>query len=456
MIQLRDYQENIISESRDHMRQGARRILLCSPTGSGKTAISTFIMSESAERGHTGFFLCHRVELLEQTEATFRKAGIDFGIIAAGRDYVPDKQVYICSIDTVRNRLSKIPTPGLLVIDEAVHTPAKSWRQVIDAYPDAWRIGLTATPQRLSGEGFSDIFDRLILGPSVRDLIDAGWLSDFRFFAPPGVDPTGLHTRAGDYIPAESALLVDKPAITGDVISHYNRLSAGKRAIVFCVSVQHSKNVAEGFEAAGIPARHVDGSTPPDERRKAMEDFRAGRVLVLTNCSLFIEGVDVPALETAILLRPTKSLALYLQMVGRALRPAEGKTALILDHVGAVQMHGFPDYPHKWTLAGREKRSRAANDNVPAIRVCEKCYAAYMPAQCCPYCGAATKLSPREIEQREGELTEIVRLEAIRESKREQGQARTLESLIHLGRQRGYRNPVYWARKVYSSRKSAS
>jgi superfamily II DNA or RNA helicase len=217
--------------------------------------------------------------------------------------------------------------------------------------------------------------------------------------------------------------------------------------------VQHSKNVAADFNAAGIPAQHVDGTTPADERRQAMEDFRAGRVLVLTNCNLFVEGVDVPALETCILLRPTRSLSLYLQAVGRALRPAEGKTAIILDHVGACAMHGFPDDPHEWTLWGRANRKATyENDPAPAIRICDQCYAAYKPALYCPYCGEATKPTPREIEQREGELAEIKRIQARKEARQSQGRAQSLPELIAHGKQMGYKNPTWWARKVYNGR----
>jgi len=458
MVMLRDYQKLIIENTRSVMRRGIRRILITSPTGSGKTMLVAHMIGEAARRGKSALFLVHRVELLDQTEATFTLAGIPYGVIAAGRDYVPGHDVYIGSIDTVRRRLDRIPRPDLVVVDEAAHTPAKSWTDTVNAWPDAYRFGLTATPQRLSGEGFDGLFDALVLGPSTADLIASGWLAPYRYYAPPGVDPTGLHVRAGDYIPAEAAALMDKPRITGDAISHYQRIAAGKRAIVFCASIQHSQNVAEQFAAAGIPARHVDGTTPTDERRAAMEDFRAGRILALTNVGIFTEGVDVPGMEACILLRPTRSLALYLQMVGRVLRPAEGKTALIIDHVNAVQMHGLPDAPREWTLYGQAKRTRAANDNdpVPVIRVCEMCYAANPAVDICLYCGAALKKSQREIKQIEGELAEVTQLEAERarkDARREQGQAKSVEELIAIGRSRGYKNPWYWANKVAAGRK---
>ena len=455
MIELRDYQADMMEDARAAMRSGIRRFMLVLPTGGGKTAVSTSIISETAARGNAALFLCHRMELLEQTEATFEKAGLDYGVVAAGRQYEAGKPVYIGSIETVRRRLRSLPNPDLIIVDECSHIVSRTWKQVVDAWPDAWRIGLTATPLRLSGEGFEGVFNLMVLGPSVRDLIEAGWLAGFKYYAPPGVDAAGLHTRYGDYVLSEAAALMDRPHITGDAIKHYRRLSDGKRAVIFCASVAHSMNVAEAFRSAGVPARHVDGTTPAGERRQALEGFRDGSILALTNVNIFAEGVDVPALETAILLRPTRSLAMYLQMVGRALRPQEGKTALILDHVGAAGMHGLPDEPRSWTLHGRLRGSRTGNsgEQMLAVSICEDCYAAYKPAAHCPYCGAATKPTRREIEQREGELEEIAKWEASAAARREQGAAQTFEELAELGRQRGYRNPAFWASKVISGRK---
>lgn len=459
MVTLRPYQQVLVDNCRNAMRRGDRRLMVCSPTGSGKTGIASYMLSEAAQRGNRCAFLVHRIELIRQTMATFRSFGVDAGVIAAGFPEAPDNHLQIASIPTLRRRLKTAGKFDMIVCDEAAHAPSATWREVLNAWPEAWRIGLSATPVRLSGEGFDDLFDRLIAGPTVADLIRDGWLAPFRLFAPPGADPSGLHVRAGDYVPAEAAELVDKPTITGAVVEHYQRLSGGRRAIVFCAGVEHSKHVAEQFNAAGIPARHVDGTTPPEEREQALADFRAGSVRALTNCNLFVEGVDVPALETCIILRPTRSLSMYLQMVGRALRPAEGKTALILDHVSAVSMHGFPDAPHDWSLIGSTTRRRAANGNEPdvKIRVCCECFACYAPTQpACPYCGAAYKPTAKEIAQREGELAEIERIASQKSARVEQGRARTMAELISIGKARGYKNPHFWATKVLSGRKKAA
>lgn len=434
-IILRDYQQTLISKCSAEMRAGKKRILVCSPTGSGKTGISAHMLSTSAENGNRCIFLVHRVELLRQTVETFEKFGVKTGIISAGFPETPNLPIQVASIPTVRKRLGKIGDFGVVVCDEAAHAPARSWKEVLDAWPEAWRIGLSATPVRMDGRGFTDLFDTLVQGPSVAELIRDGWLAPFKLYAPPGVDPSSLHVRAGDYVPEEAAALVDHPHITGDVIQHYRRLSDGKRAIVFCTTISHSRNVARQFQAAGIPSIHVDGGTNPEDRERAIEDLRAGRVQVLTNCALFVEGVDVPALETCIILRPTRSLSMWKQMVGRALRPADGKTALILDHVGACAMHGFPDDEPDWSLYGAAKRSKAAACPSVMVRTCSECYACYAPALLrCPFCGEPYTPTAQEIKQREGELAEIQRMQ----KRREVGMSLTLADFQRIGRERGY------------------
>lgn len=454
MIELRPYQEVLIEKCRTEMRNGVRRMLLCSPTGSGKTGVSSYILNKSAQSGNRCIFLVHRVELLHQTVETFRQFGVEAGIIAAGFPENPERPIQVASIPTVLKRLNRIGKFDMVVCDEAAHAPSKTWTSVLNAWPDAWRIGLSATPVRMSGEGFDDLFETLIKGPEVAELIRDGWLAPFRMFAPPGVDPSGLHVRGGDYVPEESQRLVDRPFITGSAIEHYKRLSHGKRAIVFCAGIQHSKNVADQFNAAGIPALHVDGGTVASDRKAALESFRTGEILVLTNAALFVEGVDVPALETCIILRPTYSLSMYLQMIGRALRPSTGKTALILDHVGAVAMHGFPDVVHDWSLYGSTRRQKRVVDETDVkIRTCIECYSCYDPKlNRCPFCDTEYQPTMREIQQREGELAEIQRIEKQKMVRQEQGMARTLSDLIALGEKRGVKNPFFWAKKIYESR----
>ena len=261
-------------------------------------------------------------------------------------------------------------------------------------------------------------------------------------------------TAGGDFKRDDLAKVMDKPAIVGDAVAHYNRLAPGKRAIAFAVSVDHSKHIAAQFNAAGIAAAHVDGSMDSSTRDVIVDDFAAGRLQVLSNADLFGEGFDVPAVEAVILLRPTQSLSLHLQQIGRALRPAPGKPhAIILDHAGNAMRHGLPDDDREWTLEDRKKRKRGEKSEVP-VKQCPECYRVHTPAPECPQCGHAYAVQSREIEQRDGEL-EVVDLDAIRAKKRtELKSAKTLEDLINLGRQRNYKYPAQWAGHIMRQRQA--
>src|SRR5690606_6245781 len=214
---------------------------------------------------------------------------------------------------TIVRRLSDLPPPSLIVFDECHHIGAASWESIFDAFPEAKVLGLTATPWRLDGQGLGRWFSHMVSGPTVTDLIENGSLSPYRLFAPAIPDLSDVKTAAGDYQRGALAKAMDKPAIVGDAIGHYKRLCPGKRAVVFAAGVENSKHIVAQFLAAGIPAEHVDGSMGDVERDGAVDRFRRGETLILSNADLFGEGFDVPAIEAAILLRPTKSLSLYLQ-----------------------------------------------------------------------------------------------------------------------------------------------
>jgi len=263
-------------------------------------------------------------------------------------------------------------------------------------------------------------------------------------------DLSGVGTSAGDYQRGALAAAMDKPQIVGDAIGHYTRLCPGKRAVVFAAGVENSKHIVAQFLAAGIRAEHVDGSMTAHERDGAVDRFKRGETLILSNADLFGEGFDVPAIEAAILLRPTKSLSLHLQQVGRALRPCAGKDeAIILDHAGNSLLHGLPDDVREWSLDDREKKKRAAPSEVP-VKQCGECFFVHRPAPKCPHCGHVPEVKVREIEVVEGTLAEVTAVP--RAKLKEQGRANSLDDLIRLGRERGYKSPEFWARKVWASR----
>ena len=415
-MQLRGYQQQAIDDLRNAYRAGCRAPLLCLPTGGGKTIIFSAIASSAASRGNQVLILVHRRELLQQASRKLTDIGLDHGLIAAG---IPatDHPVRIASVQTLVRRLSRMDwQPSLIIIDEAHHASAGSWAAILDKWPDAFRLGVTATPCRLSGAGLGTAFDQLVLGPSVADLISAGFLSPARIYAPPVVaDLTGLRRRAGDYAADQAATAMDRPTVTGDAIAHYQRLAPGQRAIAFCCSIDHASHVAASFNAAGIPAATLVGDTP--DRDAVVAAFDAGSVQILVTVDVVSEGFDIPAASCAILLRPTQSLGLYLQQVGRVLRPAPGKDhALVLDHVGNVHRHGFPDDLREWSLA--EGARRATGTAAPSVRTCPECFAAFKPAPQCPVCGTTCATQTRELQETEGDLIELKRSTQFQEGDR--------------------------------------
>ncbi|HUQ93848.1 MAG TPA: DEAD/DEAH box helicase [Bryobacteraceae bacterium] len=453
MITLRPYQVDMLARARVALRTH-KSVLIQAPTGAGKTALAASMIGTAAmEKNIASAFICHRQELLDQTAETFEKVGIDYGFCAAGRPFNPYKPVLICSIGTLINRMDRIGPRGFLIWDEAHHTAATTWAKVRANYGDAFNVGLTATPERLDGKGLEQQFAAIVPGPSVLWLIENGFLSKYRGFAPTKPNLAGVHTRGGDYAVDELEHVMDQKLIIGDAIKHYRRHADGKRAVVFCVTVTHAEHTAELFRDAGIVAICLHAGTPKDERRLAVQAFRDGQVKVLCNVNLFSEGFDLPAMEAVILLRPTKSLGMYMQQVGRSLRPYPGKAAaIILDHAGNMAQHGLPDDEREWSLKGRKKKKKKGDEPVIPIRNCPECFAAHRPAPVCPECGHVYTVQGRALEEVDGDLTEIdPRL--IREKRlREQGAAKSLPELIALGRSRGYRYPEKWAAHTWTAR----
>jgi DNA repair protein RadD len=455
-MELRPYQAEGIGRLRQHLRDGARSVLWQMPTGAGKTASTAYMLRGAAERGKRAWFIVHRRELILQSHRAFQKAGVPHGIIAAGFDLATRQPVQICSVQTLARRLDRLQPPDLIVWDECHHLAAGSWGAIYERFPKAVHIGLSATPQRLDGQGLDGYFRHMVRGPSVRELIDGGYLVPYRLFAPSSPDLTGVHTRMGDYVRAEAAAAMDKPRIVGDCVEHYRRLAMGRRAVVFAVSIEASHRIVQGFQAAGIPAAHVDGETAADQRDAAIRAFERGETRVLSNVDLFGEGFDLPAIEAVILMRPTQSLSLYLQQVGRGLRSSPGKAdCVILDHAGNCQRHGLPDEPREWTLAGglAGVSRDASEDNGPPIRQCASCYA-ISPAgmEKCRECGTAFPVKVRAVAEVEGNLEEVAVMQVRRQAKREQAGADSLQALIELGRMRGYKNPAGWAQYVWRAR----
>ena len=389
---LRPYQQDDIERIRAAYASGAKRVLYQGPTGSGKTVLFAIIVAGAAARGNRVTILGHRDEIVRQITDALTELGVPHGIVAAGYPETPLLPVQVASVATLVRRLHHLdPPPDLLVPDEAHHCAANTWRKIIAAVPQAKILGVTATPQRLDGKGLDDIYDELIIGPSVESLIQQGYLSPFTTYAPERrLDLSHVHTRAGDYALDELAETMSAGVIIEGAVDEYVRLCAGVPAIAFCVDIAHSELVTAAFAARGFRAAHVDGKTPAFERRALIAALGTGALQVLTNCGLISEGLDVPVVTAAILLRPTKSLALHLQQVGRCLRPAPGKAkALILDHAGNTWGFGPADLERAWSLEGKAGKG----ETPPPLQRCSGC-GALIPAAAmsCPECGTVLRV----------------------------------------------------------------
>jgi DNA repair protein RadD len=369
-------------------------VLAVAPTGSGKTVCFSFMAGLAARNGYRVLILCHRAEILAQTSAALAKRGIQHGLIVAGSPD-PDDAVVLASIDTFARRAQRyVGAFHVVFVDEAHHAVSSSWKRTLGALNPEWLLGFTATPERLDGRGLGDVFDHMVVGAQTGDLIARGRLSRFRVFAPERLpDLAAVKTKLGDFDVASlrNAMVV----VTGAAVAEFKRLASGERAIAFCVDVAHSKAVAAAFNAAGVRAMHVDGDTPAHERRGAVAALAAGELDVLTNVAIFGEGVDVPAVGAAILLRPTQSLALHLQQIGRALRTAPGKDeALILDFAGNTLRHGLPDEPRQWALHSAARKDRPKTKG-PTVRRCRECGTVNSRHdEDCRHCGASLIVKP--------------------------------------------------------------
>lgn len=452
---LRPHQSRMIADTRAALRTH-RNVLLQGPTGVGKTVLAAFMAFSAAEKQRRVTFICHRRELIDQTAKTFEACGISHGYIAAGHAsnyYIP---VQIASIDTLKNRLDKVPVPHICIWDECHHLGAAGWARVHSYYNQSYHVGLSATPQRLDGKGLGKHFDVLVRGPSVAWLIEQGFLARYKLYSVPGVDLAGVHTRMGDYVRAETEHAMDTSQIMGDIVRHWRQYAGDKLTIAFGVTRRHSEHIAAQFRANGIPAVHLDGETPKAERRDKLRALARGEIRVVSNVGLFGEGYDLAAnsgLDVAvgcvIDAAPTQSLGAWLQRCGRALRPQD--CAIILDHAGNALRHGMPCDEREWTLEGRDKAIRNAGAALN-VRQCPACYAVHRPAPACTECGHVYEVAGREVEEVAGELAEIDPDELRRRRAMEQGAARGVAELTEIGRRRGIRNPQKWAQKVVEAR----
>lgn len=458
MIRLRNDQEQVRAKLRVALRSSSS-VLTFAPTGFGKTVLAAALIQLLFQAGKKVIFAVHRIDLIKQTAGTFEKFGIPFSYIAAGYHFNPLHRIWIASILTLKNRLGKIPA-DFIFVDEAHLSAAAGWAAVAAHYKStgAKLIGLTGSPERLDGKPLGDVWDQMVMGPTVRWLIDEGHLSRYRAFAPKMVDTSGLHTRGGDFVQGELDALMAGKAVIAGAAKHWRAKADGLRTIAFCPSVARAKEYAEEFSALGIPSIALDAETPQEVRARAFIDFADRKLLVIFNCALFCEGFDLAAqvnrdvtIECVMQLSPTQSLAKHLQQLGRGLRK-KPDPAILLDLVGNLERLGLPDDDREWSLEGRKKVTR----EVKAM-TCDDCFATHPPAPACPECGFVYEKSEaagggRQIEEVDHDLEEID-IEALRRKRQvEQVQAKTLQDLIDLATARGYKSPAKWAAHIFTAR----
>ena len=371
----------------------------------------------SVKNGKTVWFLVHRQELLKQTIDTFSRFNI------------PTDKILIGMVATVANHPERYPAPDFIIFDECHFSAANTWTKIINAYPDCFITGLTATPCRLDGKPLGNIYTDLLTGITANELITQGYLSQYKYFAPTVSDLSSLKIRGKDYDAQSATELLSQRAVFGNVIDNYKQYADGLQTICYCSSIKHSEDMASEFNRHGISARHFDGNTHAKERADIIQRFRDGEIKILCNVDLISVGFDCPDCYCCILLRPTLSTALYIQQACRALRPAEGKTAIILDCVNNYQRHGLPTDNREWSLQTDYKPPRQTDeDGKFSVRVCEECYATFPSTdKQCPVCGAEYKLTRKEIQNiREIKLQEIKQAE---ENRKEKYREKCLESV---------------------------
>lgn len=457
---LRDYQIKAV----DDIEQATGNVLFVLPTGAGKTVVAAKIIENQVAQGRRSLILTHRREILQQTSLKLSAIDVGHGLIQAGLNCDLEYPVQVASIQTLWARCmraNKIPLPGAntIIIDEAHHVRARTWEIILRQYPNAKRIGLTATPCRGDGRGLGNYFDTLIEGPQIPELIREKHLVPTIYYAPTEPNLKGVEVRQGDYAINQLAARMNRDDLVGDIVSHWHRHSERRRSIVFCVDVAHSLHVCSEFRKSGVNAEHLDGSTPLHDRNAILERLRSGATEVVTNCQVLTEGFDAPNVSCIVLARPTKQLGLFRQMAGRGLRPAENKANLkLLDHSGAVFRHGLLEDRITWTLdidrqaTNTEHINRTKQQIRNRLIECSQCSAMRTPGQPCPSCGFLPHRPAEAIVFREGNLAQLnsKSLRAINEFSPEEKQG-WLEQLTYIGITRGYKMPG-WANCKYKEK----
>lgn len=405
----RDYQLQALADLRTQILAGHRSLLLVAPTGSGKTSIAAELIHRATQKQKRIVFLANRRELIDQCSERLDGCGVDHGIIQANHwRHKPHMAVQVASVPTLVNRELSFQ-PDILITDECHRARAASYESIFSRFPQAIKLGLTATPIRSDGKGLGNLFTAMVQCPSVAALTEQGYLVPMRVFAPANPDLSGVKKTGGDYNQGGIQRAMDKPVITGDIVAHWQRLASDRITVLFAAGIEHSIHLRDAFRAAGVAAEHLDGETDTSERDKLLAGLADGRIRVLCSVGVLTEGWDSPAVSCAILARPTASTGLFLQMCGRILRPAPGKTdALLLDHAGCTLQHGFVDDEREWTLDVDSPLKSRPKIDLSLPRVCPECFRVARPQTRVCECGYVFAVRERSMpDVVAGDLEEI-------------------------------------------------
>ena len=468
-IQLYPDQLEVVRDVRAAFAEGHKTVILQSPTGSGKSRMGAYMAAGALLKGSTVLFDVPMKELRKQIGNSFSELEISHSYIASGQKYNPFSHCWISTTPTIAGRLENAPRIGFALIDEGHQGGAgrdriKAWLRA----QGAKILILTATPERLDGKPIDPECNSIVMGKSIKWLIDNKRLSDYRLFSPSHPDLSVLRRSSnGEYNSHDAAdFMESQSVIIGDAVKHYQTLAMGKRNVSYCASIKHSQMVCQAFNDAGIPSAHIDGEMDDAERLRIIKAFARREIVNICNADLLLYGFDLAAssgdknavVESISDLKPTMSKAMQFQKLGRALRMKD-YPAIIMDHAsntfnadGSVK-HGLPCAAVDWNWRGREKKLGEGNERKIPVRQCGVCFFCHKPSPACPACGNVYPVLGRTPEQIEGELLEVTRDQATVVAKQErqlQGRAQTFEDLLELESRKG--NSRGWAERVWQGR----
>lgn len=426
------------------IRAGHRAPIIVANTGFGKTMVAASIVRDVVSRDHRALFIVDREELLNQAKERFDGFGLDCGVIMGDRRTALDRHVQIASIDTlVRRDLSALGKFRLLIPDECHLTCSNRYRKVLKHFHESLLCGLSATPERLDGQGLGighgGHFDFLVNTPSKAELITMGRLPRYSYYAPDEVSTQGLRTEMGDYEKHAAAERVDQPKLIGSIADHYERLGQGCPAMFFAANIQHAEHIAAEIRSRGRQCIAVSGKSPREVRRDAPGDLASGKLNAVVNVALWVQGFDCPPVRYIGLCALTQSRAKWQQELGRADRVFPGKDEYIIaDHAQCWAAHGSPAAPYEWSLEGRKKKP--VSEDAFAVRRCPTCYAVIERSKGKCHCGHkfAELVKARTITVGDGELRKVddadaAQAEAAKQARIAQGMARSRDALIAMG-----------------------